>query len=502
MPLLSILIVLIAVQTVPWPEPLVGGEWWHIAITTLFTVAVPVLYSANVSVRVVKNLNRFPTRRGTASRMLERGRIISFILNVACLGVALVVSGWGWLIWHGPWQIVMPENKVLLAPFAELLVPLPYIFATILSWLVTYPAERELFRTTPIPPPLPFFSPLGFLWFKFRFYALFVLFPTILTAGQQSFTRFFPAYAEHPVTIILGFLGVIGLFLFLPLAVPRAFGWIPMRNDSVRERLERLAKRAGFRYRNLYVWPTRGSMANALVLGVIPQARFVVFTDKLLDSLDANELDAVFGHEIGHVHHGHIPYYVLFLMLSFCVVIAGITAVFESLKYWGIVIPEQWNDWIVPLPIIALGFYLFLAFGYLSRRCERQADLFGSKAVSCSDSKCTGHDEETTYPERVGNLCPTGLRTFAAALDRVVGSDSEKLRGWALIWSWVRSWQHGPPATRIQYLLSLTETPEEESQFQRRAFALRVAIVVILVAVTVGLVWLVGWRQVLTGLEK
>jgi Zn-dependent protease with chaperone function len=261
-----------------------------------------------------------------------------------------------------------------------------------------------------------------------------------------------------------------------------------------------LAKRTGFRFRDLYVWPTRGSVANALVLGLVPRVRFVAFTDKLLDVLSPDERDAVFGHEIGHAKHGHIAYYALFLILSGCAVTAGLAAGFEWLKHVGYAFPKEDEGWLVPIPVIALGAYLFVAFGYLSRRCERQADLYGAKAVSCLDPRCTGHDESTVYPDTVGPLCPTGLRTFASALERVVGADAERPTGWAKVWARVRSWQHGPPGERIAYLHRLIDHPDEELRFQRRVYALRVAIVAALGAVTIGLTWAVGWRAVVSGL--
>ena len=151
-----------------------------------------------------------------------------------------------------------------IAAFLGLLGP-PMILVTMLSWLVTYPAERAIFNSAPMPPPVPFFSPLAYLWFKFRFYSLFILFPATLAASQQSLSRFFPAFAEHPLTAALGIIGILGLFVFMPLAVPYVFGWVRMRDDAVRERLEQLAKRARFRFRELYVWPTRGSVANARI---------------------------------------------------------------------------------------------------------------------------------------------------------------------------------------------------------------------------------------------
>ena len=83
MPLLTILVVLLAVQAVPWPAPLVGREWWHVVGITILVASIPVLFMANVSVRVVNGLRRQPLRRGAAARRLERGRIFGFLLNLA-----------------------------------------------------------------------------------------------------------------------------------------------------------------------------------------------------------------------------------------------------------------------------------------------------------------------------------------------------------------------------------------------------------------------------------
>ena len=82
-------------------------------------------------------------------------------------------------------------------------------------------------------------------------------------------------------------------------------------------RLEAAANRLGVRYRQLYVWDTRGNLATAMVTGLIPQLRQIVFTDLLLATLTEDEIEAVFGHEVGHVRHGHLLYYAAFLMLSF-----------------------------------------------------------------------------------------------------------------------------------------------------------------------------------------
>ena len=57
-------------------------------------------------------------------------------------------------------------------------------------------------------------------------------------------------------------------------------------------------------------------MANAMVIGAVPWIRYVIFTDRLLDEMTPDEVDGVFGHEVGHAWYGHLVFYAVFLVLS------------------------------------------------------------------------------------------------------------------------------------------------------------------------------------------
>ena len=59
-----------------------------------------------------------------------------------------------------------------------------------------------------------------------------------------------------------------------------------------------------------------------MIAGLIPAVRYVIFTDRILEEMPPDELDAVFGHEVGHAKHGHIWYYAGFLALSMAVIAA------------------------------------------------------------------------------------------------------------------------------------------------------------------------------------
>jgi STE24 endopeptidase len=154
---------------------------------------------------------------------------------------------------------------------------------------------------------------------------------------------------------------------------------------------------------------------------------------------------------------------------------------------------------------------VFLVFGFLSRRCERQADIYGCKTVSCGDPNCVRHEQETALPERPTSLCPTGIRTFIRALERVdhindvSGPDSaghkrsagERIRGFL---KWLRSWQHSTMARRVAFLQSLIGNPRRERMFQFRVTVLRWGLLVVLAVAFIVLGQLIGWDTLMEAL--
>jgi hypothetical protein len=248
-----------------------------------------------------------------------------------------------------------------------------------------------------------------------------------------------------------------------------------------------------------------------MIAGLLPRVRYVVFTDRLLEELTPDELDAVLGHEIGHAKHGHIWLYASFLMLSLSVLAALGLLMDQQLKA---VRSEEWlrvkeqvdalNTWLLLPPLALVVGYLFVVFGALSRRCERQADVFGCKAVSCGDPACTGHDANTVFPQGSHCLCPTGIRTFAQALDRVHdlnGLGRDVHTSWSFrqvlkaVGNWLRHWWHGPMPWRVAYVMSLIGRPDTERRFQWRVFAFKCGLMLSLAAALVALGEAVGWRD-------
>src|SRR5438552_10805026 len=118
-----------------------------------------------------------------------------------------------------------------------------------------------------------------------------------------------------------------------------------------------------------------------------------------MEGMPPEELEAVSGHEVGHAKHGHIWFYAMFLVLSMAVLAALLLLVGKTVgKALDEAVPPQYLTWLLLPPVAVAAAYVFLVFGFLSRRCERQADVFGCRAVSCANPKCEGHTTRTVYP--------------------------------------------------------------------------------------------------------
>ena len=320
--------------------------------------------------------------------------------------------------------------------------------------------------------------------------ALGLVLPVVLVflIRQDLIGRIWPEWTENAVSEPVDF-AVLGCFVLCisPLFVRLAFPTRSLPDGPLRQRLEHLARRVGFRFRDILIWETDHRMVNACVTGVLPGFRYVLLTDALIDTLEPREISAVFGHEIGHIAHRHLPYFGFFFLGSLGVLTLA-SAGIAGFERWLVAIPSlsglldpSWSDLIeMGLVLMAVALFFGLAFGHLSRRFERQADVFGCAVVSCSHEDCPPHDDPDEGPapitpgRRVAFPCPTGIRIFANALKRVADQNGIPFRA--------RSWRHGSIANRIAFLESLDNNPGKARQFETGIRRLRIRWGILLVA--------------------
>jgi STE24 endopeptidase len=473
MQFLVLLLLMLVCVPVDRPEP---PEWLGTtgcAALTWAGIGLIVASAAAVSQWTRYRLRHDPWQRDAYQHRYSGFRFYHLIGLFAVYGLTLYVFGWGGVVQEAC-EVGPPEARWPL-PGMELLILAPFLVGLVLSWTCFYDAERALHDCGPYREDgHAFWSRWSYVGFHVRFNLVLVLVPVALLIVQEGFHRLLPTLHRQWLFQVASW-GVLGLvFIGMPWVLRLVLGLQPMPECELRSRLDAAARRLSFRFSNILLWPTRGGVANAMVAGIVPWVRYVVLTDCLVEGLSDDELEAVFGHEVGHVKHLHMLYYLGFLLGS--VLVVG--AVWQMVGLEQILDVSLRQDLAVLPLFFTLGAYIFVVFGFLSRRCERQADIYGCRAVSCERPDCQGHDGTIALSGGRG-LCPTGIRTFIDALEKVarLNGISRDRPGW------LQSWLHSTIARRVAFLKRILEDPSVEPRFQRFVGLVKWAFVLVLLAV-------------------
>lgn len=409
--------------------------------------------------------------------MTTRLRRIHLVGNRLLVPLALGV--YGWILVRLNWAGIVETTWGLKDWFLvrHLAILAPFVLMQVFLWCGLFLVERAIqVRREPVVTPR-----LGtYLLLKGRT-ALGLILPVVLVflIRNDVIGRIWPEWTASEISEPIDFAILGGLILCIsPLFIRLAFPTRSLPDGPLRQRLDHLAHRVGFRFRDILVWDTDHGMVNACVTGVLPGYRYVLLTDALIETLEPHEVAAVFGHEIGHIAHRHLPYFGFFFLGSLGILtLAGAGA--SGLERWlgglpalsGMLVSSWTNPIETGLVLTAVAGFFGIAFGHLSRRFERQADVFGCTAVSCEHADCPPHEDPDdeialTAPGRgVSSPCPAGVRIFASALGRVARQNGMEFKA--------RSWRHGSIASRIAFVESLRDDPARAVQFQLRVRRLR-----------------------------
>ena len=418
-------------------------------------------------------------------RVRTRGRPTSGTRRLFAVGSravgALTLGGYAWVIHGLGWAEVVRSGLGLRDAILvdEFLILLPFLLALVVGWWGLYAGERAL--RSPAPAGR---RPSGVgrhLVLRARQALGMVLPAALIFSMAQDLARLrWPATYEGPgfQMAMMATMGAVVLFL-APAFVRLSWPTRPLPPGPLRDRLERLASRFGFGFTDILIWDTDGSIVNAGVTGALPWYRYVLLTDALLEGLDQHEVAAVFGHEVGHIRHRHLAFFGFFFVASMGVLaLASEYVSAHALSALGYPGGSSAATIAQGTATLALGLtYFGTIFGVLSRRFERQADVFGCRAVSCGRLECPPHPDlysRAGVAVDEGPLCPVGIRIFVNALMNVAVLNGMEPTA--------RSWRHGSITRRIAFLEGLEGKPQAERRFQSGVSRLRVALVLALVA--------------------
>jgi STE24 endopeptidase len=170
----------------------------------------------------------------------------------------------------------------------------------------------------------------------------------------------------------------------------------------------------------------------------------VFLTDALIDRLTPEQVEAVFGHELGHIRRRH-------LLLRGLVMLAPLSLMFAVELAWpqSIALLESVTAQLnasaqLPLAIsvlVLLSSYAYFVFGGYCRVLETDADLYSCRML------------ETETPGEA-------YRIFISALERL-GIESGMGRRKS-------TWQHPSIARRTEFLAEASCNPLRCERFERR----------------------------------
>jgi STE24 endopeptidase len=192
-----------------------------------------------------------------------------------------------------------------------------------------------------------------------------------------------PLWWVYVWAVLLSF-GLLISWIFPTFIAPLFNKFMPLENEELRQRITTLMKRCGFASNGIFVMDgsKRSSHGNAYFTGLGKNKR-IVFFDTLLETLDANEVEAVLAHELGHFKHHHVR---KGLILNAIITLVGLAILAWLIKqdaFYQALGVNQASTYMalilfsMVMPLFSI--YLQPIMSYLSRKHEFEADDFAAE---------------------------------------------------------------------------------------------------------------------------
>lgn len=381
-----------------------------------------------------------------------QSRNIALAERLLGFGRAVVVGIHAYAIIELGWIQSARELSNNLPVVREFVTALPPLVAFVILYWAYAPIQRRireallwrhLHQGTPI---LPDRSRAALVWEHIRHSILLGLIPLLMLTAWRHIGEFAAAQQHRTLGHWLEWIFIIwqiaGVFVVLavsPYLLRFIWDTVPLRGGPLRESVESVFSRNNVSAREVLVWQTSSGILNGALMGIIPRARYVLFTDALLQVLPLRQVEAVAAHEAGHGRLHHIAWLIGSTIVAS---LAGATAFAIILE-----VVQTEESWLLSAAgIIATAGVGFFVLGLVSRRFELQADAFAAKDLS-----------RFPPPEEAGTPPPSPLITRESAasmidaletVSRLNGTPPERF-----------TWRHGTVRARQAHLASLVGTP-------------------------------------------
>ena len=199
--------------------------------------------------------------------------------------------------------------------------------------------------------------------------------------AMRALTGFWWLYAWVGLLVIM----IAAPTIFVRFVAPRFNTFTPLEG-ALRQRIESLLDRAGFRSSGLFLMDAsrRTAHGNAYFIGFGRSKRIVLF-DTLVDKSPEDEIEAVIAHELGHFKHRHIVFGLARSALITLAVLAAFGWLAKQpwqLPAFGVAAHDDAAALFVCMLLASVvGPLTAPVSNWISRRNEYQADDFARRAV-------------------------------------------------------------------------------------------------------------------------
>ena len=189
--------------------------------------------------------------------------------------------------------------------------------------------------------------------------------------------------------VVWSVFNIVMLAVYPTFIAPLFNKFTPLADESLKSRIETLLTKCGFKSQGLFVMDgsARSSHGNAYFTGFGSSKR-VVFFDTLLSRLNADEIEAVLAHELGHFKHHHVIKRIIMLFgLSFLGLALLGWLINQTWFFNGLGVSTPSNHMALILFLLVSPVFLFLVrplMASYSRKNEFEADDYAAKNSSAN----------------------------------------------------------------------------------------------------------------------
>jgi Zn-dependent protease with chaperone function len=370
----------------------------------IFNIGLYAVYYLLIRAVFDRRINRLPSDQG-ASRFYHQATTQMSVVALVFYVLAIYGLGFKDLVHQIPY---VDRSEALsgllgLGGFALFLV---------LAWRVLFPLYRRLYHSR--------LSRRRFVWSQLRF-NLPIILPWLLVSALLDMATLIPESdfknrLDSPggeLVFLLIFITV--LMIIFPVLIKPLWGLKPLPAGPHRSIIRRFSQEHDFHYRDIMLWPLyEGEGLTAGVMGLWRRWRYILVTKAILRVLEPKELEAVIGHELGHIRHRHLFLYFFFflgyLVSAFFLIGTGSYLLMASGSALDFLLTmdgrsDSYLSLVMSLPmLILMVVYFRFIMGMFLRAFERQADLYSYRITGAIDGLVGSLEKIALYSGQSRNL--------------------------------------------------------------------------------------------------